>query len=216
MRRTLAWLTALAIGWSPLARADNPNATLVYYNLAGNQTLDPADPQNNSSYAHDSLLAIFDTLIRLDDAGNPGPGLAESWTRSPMLDEITLVLRQGASFHDGSPVTAATVAQSFERNTALDRRAGASVREAMGLISAVEVVEGPIGGAVGVGVGVGSLGIGRMTGHYSPEAEIPVRPDRGLVGRHRGHDHGACRLRRWRDGWRRETDRGRAVSGSWL
>ena len=137
----LAALAALAAAWCPAARADNPNATLVYYNLAGNQTLDPTDPQNNSSYAHDSLLAIYDTLIRLDDAGNPGPGLAESWTRSPTLDEITLVLRPNATFHDGTPVTAAAVAQMLERNTALDRRAGASVREAMALVAAVEVID---------------------------------------------------------------------------
>lgn len=131
---------ALALSASVPALAADPN-TLVYYNLAGNQTLDPADPQNNSSYAHDSLLAIFDPLIRLDDAGNPGPGLAESWTRSAGLDEITLTLRQGATFHDGTPVTAATVAQSLERNTALDKRAGSSIREAMGLIASIEVLD---------------------------------------------------------------------------
>ncbi|MEI7710070.1 MAG: ABC transporter substrate-binding protein [Rhodospirillales bacterium] len=36
--------------------------------------------------------------------GNPGPGLAEAWTRSPDLTEIVLTLRKGAMFHDGTPV----------------------------------------------------------------------------------------------------------------
>ncbi len=120
--------------------AIDADATLVFYNLAGNQTLDPADPQNNSSYAHDSLLAVFDTLIRLDDAGNAGPELAESWTRSADLSDMTLTLRSGAAFQDGTLVTAAAVAQSFGRNAALGKAAGSSVQEAMGLIAATEVV----------------------------------------------------------------------------
>jgi len=39
---------------------------------------------------------------RLDDAGVPVPGLAESWTRNEDLTEITLRLRHGVTFHDGT------------------------------------------------------------------------------------------------------------------
>ena len=144
IQRWLCLVAAAFCAATPALAADpavNPDATLVFYNLAGNQTLDPADPQNNSSFAHDSLLAIYETLIRLDDAGNPGPGLAEAWTRSPDLTDIVLTLRKGATFHDGTLVTAAAVAQSFERNSALGKAAGSSIQEAMGLIAAIEAID---------------------------------------------------------------------------
>jgi len=131
-------LSAAALAADP---PSNPNATLVYYNLAGNQTLDPADPQNNSSYAHDSLLALYDALVRLDDAGNPGPGLAESWTRNPDLTDITLKLRPNIVLHDGTRLTAQVVAGTLERNAALGKRAGSAIQETMGLIDGIDVID---------------------------------------------------------------------------
>ena len=56
----------------------NPNATLIYFDAVSNQTLDPQEPQNNSSFAQGPLMAIYDSLVRLDEAGDPKPGLAES------------------------------------------------------------------------------------------------------------------------------------------
>ncbi|MFL5255031.1 MAG: ABC transporter substrate-binding protein [Rhodopila sp.] len=114
-------------------------ATIVYYDLAGNETLDPADTQNNSSYSHEVLLALYDGLIRMDNAGMPGPGLAESWTRNDDLTEITLKLRHGVTFHDGTSFNADAVKTNLERNMALGGRAGGTVYEAMNLIAAIDV-----------------------------------------------------------------------------
>ena len=108
--------------------------------MAGNETLDPTEPQNNSSYSHEVLLAIYEPLIRLDDAGVPAPGLAESWTRNEDLTELTLKLRQGVTFHDGTPFNAEAVKRNFERSTSLGRRAGNTISETFGLISAMEFV----------------------------------------------------------------------------
>ena len=140
-----AAIAAIAVwsvaGSAASSRAAEPNtaATIVYYDLAGNETLDPADPQNNSSYSHEVLLALYDGLIRMDNAGVPGPGLAESWTRNGDLTEITLKLRHGVTFHDGSPFNAEAVRINLERNAALGRRAGNTVSEAAGLIAAINV-----------------------------------------------------------------------------
>ncbi len=142
-----SWLPAIglmavcltAASGGPARAADaNTAATLVYYDMAGNATLDPAEPQNNSSYSHEALLAIYDTLIRLDDAGNPGPGLAESWTRNEDLTALTLKLRHGVKFHDGTPFNAEAVKRNFERSAALGRRAGGSVYETFALIDTIE------------------------------------------------------------------------------
>ncbi len=117
----------------------NTNATLIYYDMAGNETLDPAEPQNNSSYSHEALLAVYDTLIRLDDAGNPGPGLAESWTRNDDLTTMTMKLRHGVTFHDGTPFNAAAVKRNFERSASLGKRIVGTMAETVALIDAVEV-----------------------------------------------------------------------------
>src|SRR3989442_12715093 len=48
--------------------------------------------------------------------GNPmAPGLAESWSASPDGLVYEFVLRRGAKFHNGEPVTAEDVKFSFER-----------------------------------------------------------------------------------------------------
>jgi len=135
------WLVVTAREGMSAAWAAEPDtaATIVYYDLAGNETLDPADTQNNSSYSHEVLMALYDGLIRMDNAGTPGPGLAESWTRNDDLTEITLKLRRGVTFHDMTPFNAAAVKTNFERNMALGRRVGGTVYEAMTLIAAIDV-----------------------------------------------------------------------------
>jgi len=61
---------------------------------------------------------IFDTLVMLEtpDVSVFSPGLAESWSQ---IDETTweFVLRQGVTFHDGQPFTAADVKASIELAT---------------------------------------------------------------------------------------------------
>jgi len=57
---------------------------------------------------------ILDTLIKLDHEMNMVPGLATSWTRvSPTV--WTFELRDGVTFHDGTPLDAAAVKNSLER-----------------------------------------------------------------------------------------------------
>lgn len=123
------------------AAEPDPAASIIYFDLAGNATLDPAEPQNNSSYSHEVLLAIYDTIVRMDDAGVPGPGLAESWTRNADLTDIVLKLRPGVKFHDGTPVDAEAVRKNFERSASLGARAGGTTFETFNLVSAIEVTD---------------------------------------------------------------------------
>ena len=87
----IARLTACALALcatAALAAADvNPDATLTYFDAVGNQTLDPREPQNNSSFAQGVLMAIYEPLIRLDEKGDPQPGLALSWEYNAELTE---------------------------------------------------------------------------------------------------------------------------------
>ena len=134
---------ALLLGlMAPLVAAAQPglntNATIIYYDSAGNATLDPAEPQNGSSYSHETLLALYETVIRFDQNGNLTPGLAKSWDMSPDLLELTLHIRSGASFHDGAKVNAEAIRRNFERNAALGRRAGNVVADTARLIKTID------------------------------------------------------------------------------
>jgi ABC-type transport system substrate-binding protein len=80
--------------------------------------VDPSslDPQQGPSGSdHVTLYPMYDTLVSFDPATlEPAPGIAESWTFS---DPTTLVLtlRDGVTFHDGTPVDADAVKASLDR-----------------------------------------------------------------------------------------------------
>ncbi len=116
----------------------NPNATLIYFDAIGNQTLDPQEPQNNSSFAQGVLMAVYEPLVLFDPAGNPQPGLAESWSYNTDMTVFTMKLRQGVTFHDGTPFDATAVLKNLERSAGIGRKAGAATIETMSQIAAVE------------------------------------------------------------------------------
>lgn len=70
-----------------------------------------------SPYSDDAVLlsklGATETLTVLDREGDPQPGLAESWERSGP-GTMRMTLRAGASFHDGTPVTAEHVAAALD------------------------------------------------------------------------------------------------------
>jgi peptide/nickel transport system substrate-binding protein len=122
-------------GGEPAAVEDaDPDAALVFFDASGNETLDPAHPQNNSSLSYESLLAIYDRLIHQSDEGEPIPGLAEEWSYNEDLTEFTMTLREGATFHDGTPVDAAAVIANFDRDKSLTQPIGATMQTTLGLI----------------------------------------------------------------------------------
>jgi peptide/nickel transport system substrate-binding protein len=80
----------------------------------------PLPAETFDPYGHDELLTIwverqvYESLIDYDRNGRLEPGLAVSWKR---LDAQTweMELRQGITFHDGTPFTSADVLFSIER-----------------------------------------------------------------------------------------------------
>ena len=61
------------------------------------------------------LYALHDALVKPMPTGQTTPSLAEGWTASPDWKIYDFVLRNGARFHNGDPVTAEDVKFSFER-----------------------------------------------------------------------------------------------------
>jgi peptide/nickel transport system substrate-binding protein len=57
---------------------------------------------------------VYDRLVRLDEHGEPQPELAISWQHDAANRHWEFRLRSHAAFHDGTPVTAATVVASLK------------------------------------------------------------------------------------------------------
>lgn len=77
-------------------------------------TLDPAKGADNSIYLVNYNLC--DPLLRLDADYRKSPGLAQSWDYSADGTSLTLHIRQGVTFSDGSPLTAEDVRFSLARH----------------------------------------------------------------------------------------------------
>ena len=71
------------------------------------------------------LYAVHDALVKPMPAGDNTPSLAESWTQSKDGLTYEFVLRKGAKFHNGDPVTAEDVKFSFDRYKGAARQAPA-------------------------------------------------------------------------------------------
>src|SRR2546428_10030119 len=76
--------------------------------------LDPAETESVAT-PFKILYALHDALVKPMPAGLNTPCLAESWSVSTDGASYEFVLRQGAKFHNGDPVTAEDVKFSFER-----------------------------------------------------------------------------------------------------
>lgn len=108
---TVSALTLSACAGSPDAKDGDGRELRVA--VAGDaSSLDPV--RGSSGGDHVLLYPIYDTLIAFDADLLPVPGLAESWElRSPT--ELSLTLREGVTFHDGTPLDAEAVKYNIER-----------------------------------------------------------------------------------------------------
>ncbi len=61
------------------------------------------------------VTLVFDNLVQVAPNGSLTPGLAAAWSVDPAGAVYTFFLRRGVTFHDGSPLTAATVRASLLR-----------------------------------------------------------------------------------------------------
>lgn len=60
-------------------------------------------------------LGVAETLVGATDGGLPAPALAASWSASEDATVWRFTLREGARFHDGTPVTAEAAAVALRR-----------------------------------------------------------------------------------------------------
>ncbi len=90
------------------------NDTLVIGMEAEISSFDPAVMTGTSTFR--PVSSMFDMLTNLwDQTTDIQPDLAESWEIAPDATSVTMKLREGVKFHDGTDVNADAVVFSFER-----------------------------------------------------------------------------------------------------
>ncbi|MEO5936548.1 MAG: ABC transporter substrate-binding protein, partial [Terriglobales bacterium] len=76
-------------------------------------SLDPKDAADLTGVRHRFAFLLYDRLTRIDDQGRVRPQLAVSWSSDAQRKMWRFTLRSGVVFHDGSPLTVATVISNF-------------------------------------------------------------------------------------------------------
>src|SRR3989442_10242634 len=113
--RTFAGLWLLLLAWAgPLHAAPEGTMTWgVHFTLAA-PWLDPGETERVIT-PFMVLYALHDALVKPMPGSLTTPSLAESWTMSKDGLTYEFVLRKGARFHNGDPVTGEDVKFTFER-----------------------------------------------------------------------------------------------------
>jgi ABC-type transport system substrate-binding protein len=77
-------------------------------------SIDPADNAQPDSFARRNLTVLmFDTLVTTDESGRVQPSLATAWQASTGSQRWQFRVRRQVKFHDGTPLTAESVAASL-------------------------------------------------------------------------------------------------------
>ncbi|EAR50440.1 peptide/opine/nickel uptake family ABC transporter, periplasmic substrate-binding protein [Oceanicola granulosus HTCC2516] len=106
--------SALALGAGAPAAAQTPPGVLIVGQIAEPKALDPAAVTAVNDFR--ILMNVYDGLVRYADGTlEVEPALATDWEISDDGTEYTFTLREGVSFHDGSPFNAEAVVFNFER-----------------------------------------------------------------------------------------------------
>lgn len=91
--------------------AVDPNGELTFGYFEPATSLDPQ--AGTSSQDLPWLLPVYESLLSYSADGDVAPGLAESWELSDTT--LTMILREGLTFHDGTALDAAAVVANIER-----------------------------------------------------------------------------------------------------
>jgi len=109
---TFVWLAAVLAGAPAIAQ---PNADRVVIG----QALEPPhlDPTAGAAGAIDEILYgnVFEGLTRIAADGTVQPALATDWSFAPDGSAVTFHLREGVTFHDGSPFDAEVAKFTLDR-----------------------------------------------------------------------------------------------------
>ena len=100
---------------------------------AGKEVLHPASPVR----FFPTIELLYNGLVRLDQAGQLKPELAESWKSNDAATEWTFALRKNVTFHNGAPFTAKDVLYTL--NSVMDPKLESPGAAVLALVNAAKV-----------------------------------------------------------------------------
>ena len=107
MFRAVLLTSAVLLTAIPQVRAQNLTITWGEDSTTA-RTFDPRVTQ--SRHETQVIVSVFDQLVASDENSKLHPGLATSWVAAPDGRSVTFKLREGVTFHDGTPFNAEAVA----------------------------------------------------------------------------------------------------------
>ena len=130
----VAALWLLAATTVAVAATPAPSAAPVTYRIGITQDYDGMNPFSSwSTITWESFRLGYDFLTWYDEDYKPAPDLATSWDTSPDGKTWTFTVREGMTWHDGVPLTAADIA--FTYNLILDTEHWAYIQYLTGVTS---------------------------------------------------------------------------------
>jgi len=132
--------SAPATGEESMAVAAGEPQTGGYILAANIEDPDSLDPHKTIMATASTIQGwIYDTLFYIGEDGLPKGLIAESWTVSEDSRTLTVILREGRMFHDGTPVDAAAVEFTFNRM--LDPATASPAKDQAGPLVAVTALD---------------------------------------------------------------------------
>lgn len=113
MLKRLAMVLLIVFALASFTSAQDDSNTLIMARAVDATGL---DPHTQTAFASLRLLElVYEPLVKTDQNLELAPALAESWTFSEDGMTLTITLREGVTFHDGSALTAEDVVATFDR-----------------------------------------------------------------------------------------------------
>jgi len=112
MSRAVLYASAVLFTALPQAHAQKDLTITWGEDSTADRTYDPRVTQ--SRHETQVIVQVFDQLVASDENNKLYPGLAKSWSVAPDGRSVTFKLREGVTFHDGTPFNADAVAFSFD------------------------------------------------------------------------------------------------------
>jgi ABC-type transport system substrate-binding protein len=109
--------------------------TFTWMYSVDNSSFDPDHITTNNSLMY--LFPIYDSLVHVDEKGEPQPMLAESWEVVDDGKALEMKLIEGWNYHDSTPFDAESVVANIERSM----KPGSFNENALRIVESVEAVD---------------------------------------------------------------------------
>lgn len=119
----------------PLTENIDESLSFSWMYSVDNSSFDPDNITTNNSLMY--LFPVYDSLVHVDELGEPQPMLAESWEILEDGEVLEMTLIEGWEYHDGTPFDAESVVANIERS----QEPGSFNENALRIVNGVEAVD---------------------------------------------------------------------------